>query len=91
MLKMMNLREIVVKEHIQYIPGIWKRRMRYVLSMYRSLDGGIVLLFAYAICAIVVIKGTEFGLLIFFGRDHILKSGHKWESGATTSIGVIVK
>jgi hypothetical protein len=77
MLKMMNLREIVIKEHIQYMPGIWKRRMRYVLSMYRRLDGGIVMLFAYAICAIIVIKCTEFGLLIFFGRDHILKSGHK--------------
>jgi hypothetical protein len=77
MLKMMNLREIVVKEHIQYMPGIWKRRMRYVLSMYRSLDDGIVMRFAYAICAIVVIKCTEFGLLMFFGCDHILKIGHK--------------
>ena len=88
---MMNLRELVEKEGILYMPKVFKRSMRYVLSISTRPDGGIVMRFAYAICVIVVIKCTEFGLLMFFGRDHILKSGLKWESGATTNIGVIVK
>ena len=77
MLKMMKLMKIVVKEHIRYMPYASKRRMICALDMHARQNGGIVVRFAYVICAIVVIKCTEIGLMMLFGRNHILKSGHK--------------
>ena len=77
MLKMMKLTKIGTKEQFLYMPKASARHMIYATSIYSRQSGGIVLLYACAICAIVVIKCTEFGLLMFFGRDYILKSGHK--------------
>jgi hypothetical protein len=57
MLRMMILREIVVKEGIRYMPKVFKRSMRYVLSISTRRDGGILLLFP---CVIGVIKCTKF-------------------------------
>ena len=77
MLKMMRLTEIGTTEQFQYMPYASKRRMICALDMHARQNGGIVVRFAYVICAIVVTKCTEIGLMMFFGCDHILKSGHK--------------
>jgi hypothetical protein len=64
MLKTMKLREIGTKEQFLYMPYACKQRMRCVFSMYGRRNGGIVLLSACAICAIVVMKCTELGLIM---------------------------
>jgi hypothetical protein len=76
-LKMMKLTKIGTKEQFLYMPYASKRRMICALDMHTRQNGGIVVRFAYVICAIVVTKCTEIGLMMFFGCDHILKSGHK--------------
>jgi hypothetical protein len=76
-LKMMKLTKIGTKEQFLYMPYASKRRMICALEMHARQNGGIVVLFAFVICTIVVIKCTKFSVLWFFGCDHILKSGHK--------------
>jgi len=49
MLKMMNLREIEVKEGIRYMPKVFRRRMKYVSTISTRPDGGILLLFPFVI------------------------------------------
>jgi hypothetical protein len=76
-LKMMKLTKIGTKEQFLYMPYVGKQQMICALEVHSKQNAGIVVRFAYVICAIVVIKCTEIGLMMFFGLEHILKSGHK--------------
>jgi hypothetical protein len=66
MLKMMNLREIAVKEYIRYMRKVFRWCMKCVSTISTRPDGGIVMRFAYAICAITEINSRTGGYRFCF-------------------------